>query len=231
MKQLLSIATAAFLTCGLVGARASAGDCNSCDSCGSGKKSFFSHGFFSKKSCGGCDTCSSPTVVSSSSCDCDPCAKKHPFSGGFRFFGHKKDCNTCCDSTPVYTQASNDCCEDPCGKKKHRWFGRNNDCGCDSGSRKLSLPKINFFKRGCGCESSYGSDCCGNGHVSYGGTTYGGATSGGVIIHQAPATGTLAPVPGTPSVQPGQPILRPVQPAPVPAPPGTPAPVPVPAGS
>ena len=225
MKQLLSIATAAFLACGLVGARASAGDCNSCDSCGSGKKSFFSHSLFSKKSCG-CDTCSTSTVVSSNSCDsCDSCGKKHLFSGGFRF-GHKKDCNSCgCESTPVYTHASNDCCEDSCGKKKHRWFGHN-DCGCeDSCGKRLSLPKINFFKRGCGCNSGCDSGCGSYGHTTYGGSVYGGSTSGGVIIQQAPATGTLAPVPGGSA----QPILRPVQPAPVPAPGG--APVPVPAGS
>jgi hypothetical protein len=229
MKQLLSIATAAFLACGLFGAQASAGDCNSCDSCGSGKKSFFSHGFFSKKSCG-CDTCSTPVATTSySNCCDDSCGKKHPFSGGFRLFGHKKDCNSCgCESTPVYTHASNDCgCDDGCGKKKHRWFGRSNDCGCDDGcGKKLSLPKINFFKRGCGCGSSSSSDCCGNGYGSYGHTTYGGTTSGGVIIQQAPSGGTLAPVPG-----PAQPTLRPVQPAPVPAPGGAPAPVPVPAGS
>jgi hypothetical protein len=221
MKQLLSIATAAFLACGLVGARASAGDCNSCDSCGSyGKKSFFS-GLFSKKSCGGCDSCS--TVVSSTSygdcCD-DPCKKKKHFS----FFG-RKDCDSCCDSTPVYT---NDCCEDPCGKKKH-WLFRGRDNGCDPCARKLSLPKINFFKRGCGCETT--TDCCGDtghGQVIYGGAAH-GATSGGVIIHQAPASGGLAPVPGTP----GQPVLKPAQPAPAPAPApaGAPAPVPVPAGS
>jgi hypothetical protein len=226
MKQLLSIATAAFLTCGLVGARASAGDCNSCDTCGSyGKTSFFS-GLFHKKSCGGCDTCSTPVSTSYSDCCDDSCGKKKKHFG-FSFFG-KKDCNSCgCDTAPV---SYSDCCEDSCGKKKHKWF-KGDDCGCDSSARKLSLPKINFFKRGCGCDTGCDTGCNGyggNGQVIYGGTTYGGAPQGGVIIHQAPASGGLAPVPGVPSAQP---ILRPVQPAPVPAPAGTSAPVPVPAGS
>src|SRR5262245_38556872 len=140
MKHMLSIAATAFLTCGLVGARASAHDgCNSCDTCGSGKKfSLFNGGFFSKKNCGGCDSCATPVVYSNSCDSCNSCDKGWKLSG-FRLFG-KKGCDSCgCDSAPAHHDCNtcNSC--DSCGKKK--WSlpkFRSDDCGCDSGCRKLS---------------------------------------------------------------------------------------------
>lgn len=151
-------------------------------------------------------------------CGCDPCSsgKKWSFGGGLF---SKKSCGGCNDcATPV---VQNDCgCDDPCKKKfkfsGFKLFGNKgcNDCdSCDPCAKKLSLPKINFFKRGCGCDTGCDTGCGGCG--SSGTIVHSAPVSGGVIVHPAPAGTQLAPVPGAPAVKPAP----------------APAPVPVPAGS